>query len=579
MKKDIEFYEYDETKVYEPSKTLFCYLRVSTQQQVVEGNSIDNQFHSGLRVSEMLGKTLCVLNEGGTSSVDRDSKTKFFLLQNLIQQKKLKHLWYYSRSRWSRTKLEDLVIKNNYFKPFNVKVYEGEGGSERNFTDPNENFVDDILTGVQQLDRENRRLVSVSGKRHLSRMYGDKSVFLGGTPRFGYKNENKTWVINKEESDWVKKIFKWYLSGKSTKWIKQELDTNGVSPRRSKTWNLGTLRMMLNNEGYTGHYKWIDKETEESFHIQIPQIISISQFKKVQRVIKRNQKNKGNNLRKYESLLSDFLICSCGESITGNINRGRRKSGEQINSEVYICSSRSNYWKGKKVNPCENRRTLNMNKTDEFVLSNINDVVNDSSTLKERFKVDVLKDKNKQEKEILEEKKILERRIRDYDSQLDLTTESISKVEVNNMLGKGDKKIYPKLIRNLTDEQVRLEGLRTTTIGEIESLDSKKEWVDWVGKFGKSIEKDLKSKRYETIQGLIKDLIVSPTFGNNRDKERKQVGHRIKINFKLPIVNDELLWKDKKDKSKGYELKNGKKTFITEEIPVNVGGRPKKKLK
>ncbi len=118
-------------------------------------------------------------------------------------------------------------------------------------------------------------------------------------------------------------------------------------------------------------------------------------------MMKRNQKNKGNNSRKYESLLSDFMSCSCGENITGNVNRGVRKSGERINSQVYICSSRSNYWKGKKVNPCENRRTLNMDTTDNFVIESIKKIVNESSTLKQRFKEDVLKDKNKQDKEIL----------------------------------------------------------------------------------------------------------------------------------------------------------------------------------
>ena len=577
--KDIEYYEYNEDKVYDPNKTLFCYLRVSTQQQVDKGNSIDQQFHSGLRVSKQLKLDLCVLNEGGTSSVSRDSKTKFFLIRSLIQQKKLKHLWYYSRSRWTRTKLEDLVVKNDYFKPYKVKVYEGEGGQIRNFTDPNENFVDDILTGVQQLDRENRRLVSVSGKRHLSRMYGDLGVFMGGTITFGYKSVDKKYQIELEESKWVKKIFNWYENGKSTKWIKTELDSKGVKPRRSKTWNIGTIQSMLKNEGYTGFFNWKDKETNEEFHITIPQIITQSQFRKVQRITKRNQKNKGNNSRKYESLLSDFMTCSCGENITGNVNRGVRKSGERINSEVYICSSRSNYWKGKSVNPCENRRTLHMGKTDDFVIESIKKVVDDSSTLKQRFKEDVLKDKNKQDKEIEKERKILERRIKDYDKQLDTTTTSISKVEVNNMLGKVDKKVYPKLINGLVDEQERLEDLRTETLGELDNLDKRKEWVDWVGKYSKSIEEDLTKKKSETIQGLIDELVVYPTFGKNRDGENLQVGHKIKIKFKLPIVYDELIWNDPKNKSKGYELGKGSKTFTTEEIKVNVGGRPKKKLK
>ena len=147
------------------------------------------------------------------------------------------------------------------------------------------------------------------------------------------------------------------------------------------------------------------------------------------------------------------------------------------------------------------------------------------------------------------------------------------------MLGKVDKKVYPKLINGLVDEQERLEDLRTETRGEIDNLDKRKEWVDWVGKYSKSIEKDLTQRKTDTLQGLINNIIVYPTFGKNRDGERIQVGHKIKINFKLPIVNDELIWNDQNNKSKGYELGKGEKTITTEEMKFNVGGRPKKKLK
>ena len=54
MKRDLEFYEYNSDKSYEPNKTLFCYLRVSSKRQVEEGNSIDNQFHTGLKISETI---------------------------------------------------------------------------------------------------------------------------------------------------------------------------------------------------------------------------------------------------------------------------------------------------------------------------------------------------------------------------------------------------------------------------------------------------------------------------------------------------------------------------------------------
>ena len=146
------------------------------------------------------------------------------------------------------------------------------------------------------------------------------------------------------------------------------------------------------------------------------------------------------------------------------------------------------------------------------------------------------------------------------------------------MLKKIHTKIYPKLIKGLKEELVHLEEERNKTIQQIDDLDNRKEWVDWVGKFGEEIEKNLDEKRHETIHGLIKELVVYPVMGSNRDGVTKQVGHKIKIHFQLPIVKDSFSWNDDNDKKKGSTTKEGQKVFQTELLPVNVGGRPKKKV-
>ena len=38
---------------------------------------------------------------------------------------------------------------------------------------------------------------------------------MGGTINFGFKNVDKKWTIEPEESKWVKKIFKMFNEGKS----------------------------------------------------------------------------------------------------------------------------------------------------------------------------------------------------------------------------------------------------------------------------------------------------------------------------------------------------------------------------
>src|SRR6056300_1926175 len=169
-------------------------------------------------------------------------------------------------------------MKQNYFIPHKVNVFEGEGGTRRNFTDPKDELLDTILTTIQQFDRQQRRQVSVSGKRHLSLTQGENGVFMGGTINFGYSNIDKKWTENKDESKWVKKIFSLYVQDKSLKEIKELLDLNGVKPRRGNFWSLGSLNVMLRNRVYLGEYSWTDKDTGDVFPIVVPQIISHSLF-------------------------------------------------------------------------------------------------------------------------------------------------------------------------------------------------------------------------------------------------------------------------------------------------------------
>jgi DNA invertase Pin-like site-specific DNA recombinase len=281
---------------------------------------------------------------------------------------RVKNLWYYSRSRWSRNEYEDGYIRLKYFKKYHVDEYEGENGVKRSFDSLQDRVMDSIFTVIQQFDREQRREVSISGKKYMSRFHGETGVFMGGTINFGYRNVDKRWEIDEDESKYVKKIFQMYLQGKSVKDIKVFLDSEGVKPRRSKTWNLHTILTMLKNRVYIGEFKWVDKESEEECKIVLPQIISHSLFNRIQKKFGKNTKNKGNNLRKFNNLLGELLVCSCGQNITG---RTRSKNQQRF----YGCRSRDVSFLGKDVKPCNNKRTMNMDNTDSLVFNRIKEVV------------------------------------------------------------------------------------------------------------------------------------------------------------------------------------------------------------
>jgi len=567
----------DELDYSDPHNSLYCYLRVSTQTQVDEGSSIENQRYMAQNVAKKLKLKYVEMNESGQSStsiqkgkldeIKIDSNRIVFKdIKHRIANGEIKHLWYFSRSRWIRNSIEDFVVKNNYLKEYKVKVYEGESGSLRNYNDAKDEMLDTILSSVQQYDREQRREISVSGKRHLSRVNGETGVFMGGTINFGYKNEDKKWTVNQDEAKYVKKIFSMYLQGKSLQDIKSYLDTNGVKPRRSKLWNIGTLLTMIKNRVYLGEYQWIDKESDEKFDIRFEAIISHSMFNRVRKKIEKNTKNKGNNRRHYTSLLSDFMVCYCGEKIAGNVRK-------TVNKKVYVCSSKHNKWKGKNVEFCQNRRGMNMEMTDDFVVSQVKSVMTNSSILKERFKKDVLSKKNIDSSQIEVEKKNREKYIKSIDKQIELTVKSISMNEVNHMLKKTEDAIYKEIKVALEYEKGNLEDTKSTLVAEIYELDNKKDWIDWITKYGDDIGKKFDNVSTELLEGMIDLIEVSPTFDKNRDEVEKQVGHKLVVNFKQAIVGDNIVYEDEKNKSKGYTVIEGSKKLDVGELAKHKGGR------
>ena len=98
-----------------------------------------------------------------------------------------------------------------------------------------------------------------------------------------------------------------------------------------------------------------------------------------------------------------------------------------------------------------------------------------------------------------------------------------------------------------------------------------------MSKYGKDNLKRFKKPTTELLNGFIDEIVVTPTFGKNRDGDKKQVGHKFKVKFSSPIVNDSIEYVDDKKKSKGYTVINGKKTLNTDELVISKGGRPKKK--
>ena len=149
--------------------------------------------------------------------------------------------------------------------------------------------------------------------------------------------------------------------------------------------------------------------------------------------------------------------------------------------------------------------------------------------------------------------------------------------QVNHMMKKTDEKLYVQIKKDLDSEMENLELNKSKHIGEIDELDNRKDWIDWINRYGIKIKGDFEKVTSELLEGLIDNIIVNPIEGKDRDDNPKQVGHQLVINFKLPIVKDSVRYKDSQNKTKGYTLAYGK-TELTPNTEIPVGGKDKKTI-
>ena len=210
--------------------------------------------------------------------------------------------------------------------------------------------------------------------------------FVGKLAPYGYIKDPKDkhkFLIDKNVSHIIKKIFDMILNGKSRREVADFLNDNDIlTPSEylkinankdmtvMKKWNSEMVNSILRNENYTGtlfqgkkrklNYR-IDKKIKldkenwivtENHH---EAIISKEDFDKVQEILDRKSKvNKDGSI----DILSGILKCKCCGS-----NMIKRTSKGKI---YYYCS---NYYRTKK---CENNKSISKSIVEEFIKKELN---------------------------------------------------------------------------------------------------------------------------------------------------------------------------------------------------------------
>ncbi len=213
----------------------------------------------------------------------------------------------------------------------------------------------------------------------------------------------------------------------------------------------------------------------------------------------------------------------------------------------------------------------NIAKTDDLVWNTVVDVHRDSYLLKEEYRQDFLRSVGEVREETDDSIAKLKNKLRRLQKDRARVEETLAKFETDILLRKTSAD--PKLMRsNLNSERDRVGQELEATKAEIEWKEAQKSWVNWLGRFNSEIEQkntltDEEKKEY--LAQIVEEIRVYFDEEANR--------HNLEIEFKVPIVGDEIIYKDPKRKAKGWTIQRGETVLPVQELELSNRGRPRLK--
>lgn len=210
----------------------------------------------------------------------------------------------------------------------------------------------------------------------------------GGKPPLGFDvADDKTYVINPQEAETVRSIFRLYLAGHGYTSIISTLNEQGKLTKLGRPFGKNSIHDLLTNEKYAGVYVFnrtssknafgtrnnhASKNTDDLIRVEggMPAIVSKEDFAAVQAKMARNKRQPGFYKAKELYLLSGLIFCGeCGHTMQGNSRISGRSKERYIS---YRCGQKD---RGIKCNNKEVRREY----IEAFVLSELqNKLFNDN---------------------------------------------------------------------------------------------------------------------------------------------------------------------------------------------------------
>lgn len=367
--------------------TTAIYARVSTEEQT-ENFSINAQLDLLRGYCRSMGYEIYrEYVDPGFSGATQDRPA----LQKLLEDAEkgcFKMVLVYRIDRFFRS-VKDLLIVVDHLDRLGIAF--------RSITEPFDTsnpigkFMLSLLGSIAQLERDTFVERSRMGKiRRAQEGYVVISRPLLG---YDYDREKKQLVINEEEAETVRLIFREYLKADaSTLKIARLLDSLGRPTKRGGKWNGERVYAVLTQPAYAGdwYFKHRSKDDPSGWvRVPVPPIIDRATFERAQELLKE-RRNMIHRTTPREYLLRGLLKCRrCGWNMGGNTDDYYRKHKKKTNRPTkrafyYRCLRNINslHYPDRNLGHCD-APWVRGKELEENVLKLLTEILSDPQRLKE----------------------------------------------------------------------------------------------------------------------------------------------------------------------------------------------------
>lgn len=460
------------------------YPRVSTQEQALNGHSIDEQIERMNKYCEAMGwKVYKTYTDAGYSGANTNRPALQRMIKD-IEAGKIDKVLVYKLDRLSRSQLDTLYLIEKVFLANNV-----------DFVSMNENFdtstpfgraMIGILAVFAQLEREQIKERMMMGKEARAK----KGLYHGSNCYpIGYDYINGHLVPLEFEAIQIKMIFEMYAEGKAPLTIAEYLNNNGYTTRYGR-WNDITVRKILRRKTYLGYIKYHD----DWYKGEHEALISEDLFNTVQKIFDQRTEDYSYYKRRegrVNSYLGGMLFCDCCGGKYSKIISNSTKNGKKYRNTYYKCNSRTFKKRTLVRDPNCKNKTWRMDVLDNLVFDEIKKLALDPDYI----------NKIKTPQENYNKQSVIENQIENIKNQ-------INKLMDLYTIGGMPVDLLQEKIHDLNDQQKKLE----TEIEKIEDEKKKKmthaDAMKMITSFKDVLERGDYAEIRTSLSALIEKIVI-----------------------------------------------------------------------